>query len=520
MGSLCDAAAVDPAPFGSKLSENCRSKTSRRISSVIPLSIDESIRTLGKRGLPGYPLAALNRFAAYLKGLRPQLPRPVWLLETGGIANSLGNGIVIPFLIIYLHEVRHFGLGASGLVVATLLGIGLLGSPFAGRIVDRIGARTTLMASLALLALGYGGFPFVRHPWQAFGLAAIAGAGNAGFAPSHSSLLAALTSRDQRTVAYALTRVTDNLGFGIGGLIGGLIATTEVPESFNLLFAVDAGTFVAFMGLLLFVPAPPLSPAAARLRGGYAAVLADRTFLWLLGLTALLVAAAYAQISTTLPPYVKEHASVSEAGIGIIFFVNSAVLVLAQLPVARALRGRRRLRALALTGAIFSGTCLLVLFAGSQLSNTTAVVLLCGAIVVFSIGECLHGAVNNPLIADLAPGHLIGRYMALRTSAWQLGFLAGPAIGSLLLARSPTALWIGCAGACALAAMGFLLLERQVPAEAAITPGPERVGSKAFRVLWRTSTVILDDPHSPGAQPSPHQASETSRAGEGSNRTA
>ena len=82
---------------------------------------------------------------------------------------------MIPFLIIYLHDVRHIGLGTSGFVVAELLGIGLVGSPLAGRLVDRIGARTTLMASLALLAAGYGGFPFVRHPWQAFGLAAIAG---------------------------------------------------------------------------------------------------------------------------------------------------------------------------------------------------------------------------------------------------------------------------------------------------------------------------------------------------------
>lgn len=424
---------------------------------------------------------------------------------------------MIPFLIIYLHDVRHIGLGTSGLVVAELLGIGLVGSPLAGRVVDRIGARTTLMASLALLAAGYGGFPFVRHPWQAFGLAAIAGAGNAGFAPSHSSLLAALTSGEQRTVAYALTRVTDNLGFGIGGLVGGLIATTQVPESFNLLFAVDAGTFVAFMGLLLFVPAPPRGPAAAL--GRYAEVLRDRAFVWLLALTALLVAAAYAQISTTLPPYAKTHASVSEAGIGIIFFVNTMVLVLAQLPLAKALRGHRRLRALALTGAIFSGTCLAVLFTGTWFSDTTAVVLLCGAIVVFSIGECLHGAVNNPLIADLAPDHLMGRYMALRTSAWQLGFLAGPAIGALLLARSPTGLWAGCAGACALAAVGFLLLERRMPAEAARTPGSDRVGSKAFRVLWRTPNMTLDDPLSPGAKPSPHQAPETSHAGEGRHRT-
>ena len=216
---------------------------------------------------PGYPLAALKAVAAYLQGLRPQLPRPVWLLEAGGVANSLGNGIVIPFLSSTCTTCAHIGLGTVGLRGRRCCsGSGVVGSPLAGRLVDRIGARTTLMASLALLAAGYGGFPFVRHPWQAFGLAAIAGAGNAGFAPSHSSLLAALTSGEQRTTAYALTRVTDNLGFGIGGLIGGLIATTQVPESYDLLFAVDAGTFVAFMGLLLFVPAPPLGPAAARLR--------------------------------------------------------------------------------------------------------------------------------------------------------------------------------------------------------------------------------------------------------------
>src|SRR2546430_7061231 len=58
---------------------------------------------------------------------------------------------------------------------------------------------TTLFrsGSLALMAAGYGGFPFVHHPWQAFGLALLAGIGNAAFAPSHSSLLAALTSRSE-----------------------------------------------------------------------------------------------------------------------------------------------------------------------------------------------------------------------------------------------------------------------------------------------------------------------------------
>jgi MFS family permease len=436
------------------------------------------------------------------------------------VANSLGNGIVIPFIVIYLHDVRHIGLGTSGAVVAVLLGIGVVGSPLAGRIVDRIGPRTTLMASLALLAAGYGGFPFVRHAWQAIGLAVVAGAGNAGFAPGHSSLLAALTSGEQRTTAYSLTRVTDNLGFGIGGLIGGLIATTQVPQSYDLLFAVDAGTFVAFMGLLLFVPQPPRASAAAQMGGGYRQVARDRAFLWLLALTAVLVAAAYAQIATMLPPYVKEHAAVSESGIGAIFFVNTLVLVVAQLPFAKALAGRSRLRALAAAGALFSVTCFGVLAAGTWFNGTRAVVALCVVIAVFSVAECLHGAVNNPLVADLAPPNLIGRYMALRTSAWQVGFLAGPTLGSLLLVRSPTALWCGAAGACAVAAAGFLLLERRIPRNVAVSPGPERLRRKAFGVLWRTSAMRVDDPLSPGAEPAPHQAHETPHAGGGRRHTA
>src|SRR5439155_21066561 len=182
----------------------------------------------------------------------------------GGVPKAVGNGFAIPFLIIYLHELRNFGLGTAGLVIATLFGVGLVAGPVCGRLVDRIGARITLMGSLALMAAGYGGFPFVHHPWQAFGLALIAGIGNAAFAPSHSSLLAALTSREQRNVAYALHRATDNLGFGVGALAGGLIATTQVPSSFNVLFALDAATFIVFLLLLAFVPSLKLLPQSAR----------------------------------------------------------------------------------------------------------------------------------------------------------------------------------------------------------------------------------------------------------------
>jgi MFS family permease len=462
----------------------------------------------------------VNAVTAYLRGLNPQLPRPVWLLEAGGVANSLGNGIVLPFLIIYLNGVRHFGLGTSGAIVSTLGAVGLVATPLAGRLVDFAGARTTLMSSLGLLAVGYGGFAFMHQAWQAFGLAAIAGLGNGGFAPSHSSLLAALTSREQRNAAYALQRATDNLGFGAGALIGGLIATTSVPSSFKLLFLLDAGTFLAFIAVLSFVPRGQSLPALARATGRYSAVVRDRAFLLLLLVIATLVTAAYAQVSTVLPPFAKGHAQVSETGIGIVFFVNTVLIVLAQLPLAKALEGRRRMRALALSAAIFAATSVAILMVGNWLDSTTAVVALCGVIVLFSIGECIHGAIQNPLIADMAPEHLLGRYMAMRTIAWQVGFMVGPALGSFLLERSATGLWVGATVACVLAGVGSLALERQIPDDAQLTPGPARVPRKALRVEWRILKMRIDDPLSTGAQPAPHQAPEASPAGEGRRPTA
>ena len=45
--------------------------------------------------------------------------------------------------------------------------------------------------------------------------------------------------------------------------------------------------------------------------------------------------------------FAKNEASVSEKGIGLIFLVNTVVIVVLQLPIAKLLEGRRRMRALA-----------------------------------------------------------------------------------------------------------------------------------------------------------------------------
>ena len=48
---------------------------------------------------------------SFLSSLNPRLPRQVQLLQVGGLMNAFGNGLVVPFLLIYLHNERGIGLG-------------------------------------------------------------------------------------------------------------------------------------------------------------------------------------------------------------------------------------------------------------------------------------------------------------------------------------------------------------------------------------------------------------------------
>jgi MFS family permease len=412
----------------------------------------------------------LRALARYLRSLDPRLPRPVWVLSLGGLANAVGNGLAFPFLVIYLHNVREFSLGTAGLVLATTGAVSLLVGPVVGIVVDRIGGRATLAVALVLLAAGFGSYPLIQEPWHAFLAAAVAGLGNAGFWPSQSALLAGLTPPNRRHAAFALQRVTRNLGIGLGGLAGGLIATTSNPTTFTVLFVLDALTFLVFVVLLAFVPEPELPAEDEALAPGrYADVLRDRVFLGIVVLNVLFVSAGYAQLEL-LPVFAKNEAGVTERGIGVIFLVNTLVIVLAQFPVAKALEGRRRLPALALMCALWAVAWLLVLAAGYRYEAVAAAVAFGVAVVVFGLGECFQGPVQGALVADLAPPRLRGRYMAVSTISWDIGFIVGPAVGGFVLGSEPLALWPLAAAVCLVAGAGALWLERALPRELRLTP--------------------------------------------------
>ncbi len=409
--------------------------------------------------------------AAYLRKLDPHLSGGVWLVQAGGVVNSLGNGIVFPFIVIYLHNVRGISFAEAGLALAfggvAALAAGLL----AGSTVDRIGGRNTLLLGLLLQASAFAMFPLIREPWQAFALLGLEGVGTACFWPGQSTLLSRLTTAEDRHSAYALQRISMNLGMGLGAVVGGLVATTSDPSSFTRLFLADAATFLVFVVVLSAIKEPPPVEAeqGEEARTGYRAVLRNRNFVALLGLNVLFVAVGY-EVFALLPPFAKNYAGVSERWVGFIWLANTLLIVLIQLPVAKALEGRRRMVALALMNVLWAVAALIVLTAGELLTATSAALVFITATMVFGVGETLQGPTQAPLVADLAPEHLRGRYFALSAMSWSAGSILGPAVGGALLGWHPLAVWPVAAAVCLVAAIGCLLLERRLPERVRRTP--------------------------------------------------
>jgi MFS family permease len=393
------------------------------------------------------------------------------MLQAGGLANMFGNGVVVPFLIIYLHNVRGISLGLAGTIAATNALAALVSGPIAGSLADRIGARTTLVAALAVMAGAFALFPLIHEVWHAFLLNGLAGGGSGAFWPSQGTLLSALTPPDRRPAAFAQQRVTMNLGIGLGGLVGGLIAKSSDPSSFTLLFLIDAATFLVFALILTRVPKPVLEEVPAHEpRHGYGAVFRDRPFRSFVLLNTIFIAASIALFSELFPVFAKNEASVSERGIGLIFFLNTFLIVLVQLPTAKLQEGKRRMSALAVMAVLFAVTWVLVLGGGLWLEGGAATALFAIAFGFFALGECLHGTVQGPLVSDLAPRRLLGRYMAMSSSSWQVGFIIGPAAGGFVLQAEPFALWPIAAAVCLVGGVRAVLLERSLPHTVQRTP--------------------------------------------------
>jgi MFS family permease len=403
-----------------------------------------------------------------MKRLGFGLSRELWIVEAGIFLNMLGYGGVLPFEVIYLHEGRGFSLGTAGLVVGVVTGLAVFAAPVAGPVIDRVGARVTAAGAGTALALGYGGLAFAHTPGQAFAAAAIAGVGNGALIPSQSALVAALAPPDVRHRATAVSRVAANVGVGLGGTLGGLVAASGL-DGLIVLFLANALTYVLYVAILVVAVRDDVRPPPVA--GGYRLLLRDRAFVRLALINVALIGIGWGVFTWIVPPYAREVIGVDPRRIGLLLLANALTVVVAQLAVARLSEGRRRAMTMAIAALTFVVACLLVAGADLVGPGYAYVVVIVAAIVV-GVGECFHTTALMPLVADLAPAAIRGRYMAAIGLSWWLGLALAPTLGTQLLDVSPRATMLAAAGVALAAGLSALALERDLPAAIRLTPRP------------------------------------------------
>src|SRR5437868_13970410 len=390
---------------------------------------------------------ANRRISHLVAGSRTGLSRPVLILQGGNALNYFGYGLVLPFEIIYLHQIRGFSTSTAGLVLAATMGSSAIVTPPTGALVDRYSAKAIVVAGSLASALGYAGFAFVDRPWQGFACSIVGGAGLGAAGTANRTLVVRLIRPEQRAAAFALNRVAGNFGIGVGATVAGfIVAAAQQLSSFQILYVFDAVTSAAFALIVLAaVPSPRAeiaTPADAN-GTGFRAVARDRVFLAVIAANIVLVVVGHTFFSNILPPFAKAHTPVGPAEIGIIILVNTAFIVIAQIPAVRLVERMRRTHAFAAASALFAVALLAVLPATLAHSALAATGILAGVAIVLAIGEIAHILVLGPLVADMAPAHLLGRYLSLYSLTFTLSLAIGPAIGGLLLQQAPDAIWRG-----------------------------------------------------------------------------
>lgn len=405
-----------------------------------------------------------------MSNLIPQLSRKAWIIVGADSISALGNGMITPFLVIYLRDARDFPIHQAGLMLSTQAVAGLIAAPMSGWLIDRIGARRVLMFALLLAATSAISLSFVDQLWEGYAWASLFGISISSMWPSAHALMASVVEPEQRAAVYSVHFAMLNAGIGLGAVIGGMLVQRSDPASFVAVFVLDALTFLIYAAVLRFLvdaDARPDVASIATLASGWRRVTSDRAFMRVLFLSVVLITVGYAQLGSSFPAFATKEGGLGTGALGAVFAVNTLVIVSMQLVVLRWLSGRRRAAAMAAVGVLWGLTWLVTVVGGLVGGGLLALILFLTASAVFALGETFMQAALPALVNDLAPDDIRGRYNASYSLTWSLGNITGPAVAGFMLgAGRPTELFILLAVICGLAATYSIRLSNVIPTQA------------------------------------------------------
>jgi MFS family permease len=381
--------------------------------------------------------------------------RRLWILYTGFVVSSMGFSMVVPFVSLYFHE--ELGIPMS-LVGAFFLVTAVLRASFqayAGDLSDRVGRVRLMFAGQAGRAVLFGVMAAAvaarLNFWAASGILALSYIAGSFFQPVANAAVADLVERDRRLEAYSLLRVANNLGWGVGPMLGGFVS--EIGYAWLFVLGSLASAVSAWLIRRHLTETLPPPSETTRAREGFGDILTvrhDRRLIVFLAFTFFLFTAMSQWIST-LPLYASSELGTSRHQLGLMFGMNGLMVVAFQLPVTRAVRR------LGLPGAMALGS---LVYTVSFIGLSAAGVFwhLLAGMAALTLGELIATPASIAMVSALAPPDRMGRYMGLYSLIASFSWSAGPFVGGVLLdlwIDRPLLLWSVVGSFGAVAAAGF-----------------------------------------------------------------
>lgn len=363
-------------------------------------------------------------------------------IHVGNALSAFGLGFTVPYLYVYVAQVRGLGAMTAGFVLAVFAVAALIVLPFAGRAIVRRGPLPVLLTALVTAATGALSLGLAGHAGTVLAAAALLGAGQAVMQPALATMIVDCSTSETRSRAFAMQFFLQNLGLGVGGLIGGHLVDTTRVSSFTLLFAIEAAMFLLLavvMSTVRIPHAPRIAGAPApSARGAWKQLLGNRAMVQLGVLGFVLFFACYGQFESGLSAYGVEAAGISTSALGTALAANTLMIVVAQFAVLRFVERRRRSRVIAVVGLIWAVAWVTAGYAGlGHGSREMATAAFVSTYALFGLGEAMLSPTVAPLVADLAPTGLAGQYNSAFALVKQLALAVGPAVGGPLAASLP-----------------------------------------------------------------------------------
>lgn len=362
--------------------------------------------------------------------------------------------MIWPFLVVYISEELTLPLTTITSLITINAVMSLSSSLIAGSITDKIGRKWAMVISLAVNGVTF----LLMIPANTYGQYAVLMALRGIFQPLYrvgsDAMIADLVPAEQRSDAYALTRLSKNVGIAMGPALGGVIATT----SYGITFSIASGATIFFSILIALFAFETLPDAARKVQErfvenlkGYEKIFKDRIF------TSFIAGFTLRQISGSilwvlLGAYAKTNYGLAENLYGLIPTTNALMVVFLQLSVTRKTSRYSPLKVMSL------GTLLYGLGVGSIAFGTGFWGFLISMVVV-TVGELMVIPTASTYTANRAPENMRGRYMSLLALTWGAGSMVGPLMGGFLNDNiSPASIWYGGGAAGIMGSIIFLVL--------------------------------------------------------------